>query len=311
MSYGFFIAIVLYPICRRLEKKGWPRSLAIGVSLSIVILLFLALLLLLVLELNSFRKDLPVILNKLDALLAHLQSWLQDNWHIGLAEQKTWWNNTFSKLTGSGNIISGTFVATGSMLFVLFMSPVFAVLLLYNRSSFVFFLEKTAGRGNNRSLHIILQQTIDTYYHFIKGMVKVYIVVGLLNSAGLLALGIPHAILFGMLTAVMTIIPYAGIFISSLLPITVAWISKDSAWYPLGVVMVFAVVQYLEANIIFPKIVAAQLNLSTWATLVAIIAGGLIWGVSGMILFIPFAGILKIVTDQLNPGAAINVLLKR
>ncbi len=109
----------------------------------------------------------------------------------------------------------------------------------------------------------------------------------------------------------MTIIPYVGIFLSALLPISVAWITKDSIWYPIGVVGVFAFVQYLEANLIFPKVVAAQLKVSTWATLVAIIAGGLLWGVSGMILFIPFVGILKIVLDYIPSWKPLSILLTR
>jgi predicted PurR-regulated permease PerM len=136
-------------------------------------------------------------------------------------------------------------------------------------------------------------------------------IVGALNSIGFLILGIEHAILFGMLTALMTIIPYVGIIISSLLPITVAWLTKDSIWYPIGVILILTFVQYLEANIIFPKVVATQLNISTWATLVAIIAGGLLWGLSGMILFIPFIGILKIVFEQFPAGRVFNILLGR
>ena len=128
---------------------------------------------------------------------------------------------------------------------------------------------------------------------------------------GLLVLGIKHAILFGFLTAIMTIIPYIGIFVSALLPITIAWITKDSIWYPVGVVAVFVFVQYLEANVIFPRVVATQLNISTWATLVAIIAGGILWGVSGMILFIPFLGMLKLVTDNVPEWEAVNVLIRR
>lgn len=142
-------------------------------------------------------------------------------------------------------------------------------------------------------------------------MVMVYIIVGILNSVGLLLLGIEHAILFGMLTAIMTIIPYVGIILSALLPISVAWITKDSALYPLGVIAIFTIVQYLEANIIFPSVVGSQLNVSTWATLVAILAGGILWGVSGMILFIPFLGILKLFSDEIDSLKPINLLLSR
>ena len=76
-------------------------------------------------------------------------------------------------------------------------------------------------------------------------------------------------------------------------------------------VAVFTFVQYLEANLIFPKVVATQIKVSTWATLIAIVAGGLLWGVSGMILFIPFVGILKIVSDNIPELEALRILLGR
>lgn len=97
----------------------------------------------------------------------------------------------------------------------------------------------------------ILNETVHSYYNFIKGMMLVYLIVGTLNSIGLLILGIPHAILFGFIASVLTFIPYVGIMVASLLPISVAWITYDSIWYPIGVIAIFAFVQYLEANIIF------------------------------------------------------------
>jgi len=109
----------------------------------------------------------------------------------------------------------------------------------------------------------------------------------------------------------MTIIPYVGIIISALLPLTVALVTKDSLWYPVGVILIFTVVQYLEANVIFPKVVGVQLNLSTWSTLVAITAGTILWGVAGMILFIPMLAILKIISDEVAGLKSINILLNR
>jgi predicted PurR-regulated permease PerM len=173
------------------------------------------------------------------------------------------------------------------------------------------FLVRVTPVAHKEVLPQILEKATGTYSKFIKGMLFVYLIVATLNSIGFLALGIQHAVLFGILTALMTIIPYVGIIISSLLPITVAWLTKDSIWYPVGVIAVLSFVQYLEANIIFPKVVAAQLNISTWATLVAIIAGGMLWGISGMILFIPFIGILKIIFEQFPTGRVFNILLAR
>ncbi len=312
LCYGLFVAVVLYPLCRRLENKGWPRSLAITAGLSIVVILFAALLLLAELQINAFRKDLPELRAKITPSLAALQQWIHETFNISLASQDHWWQQSLQKLSDqSGNLISGTISKTLSTFFTLFMVPVFAALFLYNRGDFARFVEKAAGHDQLPRTRAILQQTIQTYYHFIRGMLMVYLLVGILNSLGLLALGIRHAILFGFLTAIMTIIPYVGLMVSALLPITVAWITHDSVWYPLGVVAVFSFVQYLEANVIFPRVVAAQLNVSTWATLVALLAGGILWGISGMILFIPLVGIAKIVTDHVPEWEAVNILLSR
>lgn len=312
MCYGLFIAIVLYPVCKWLEQHYFSKSAAIAAGLFIVMLLFILLLWLLVLQVNAFLSDLPELKAKIAPSVIQLQEWIAANFNTSITAQNKWAEQLTSKLAdNTGSILSGTFSGTAAALFMLFIIPVFAALFLYNRNDFVLFLEKIAGLQYKDRLHSILHNTINTYFHFIKGMIMVYIIVGLLNSIGLLALGIKHAILFGFLTAVMTIIPYFGLFISALLPITVAWITKDSIWYPVGVIGIFTFVQYLEANVIFPRVVATQLKISTWATLIAIIAGGILWGVNGMILFIPFVGIIKMLTDYFPEWEALNILLRR
>ena len=153
---------------------------------------------------------------------------------------------------------------------------------------------------NKGSLQEIISLTINTYYNFIKGMALVYLLVGILNSIGLLVLGIPHAILFGFIASILTFVPYVGIMAGSLLPIAIAWITHDSIWYPIGIIGVFAFVQYLEANVIFPLAVSNRLNVNTLVMLVAIFAGSILWGLAGMILFVPFVGIAKLIADH-NP----------
>ena len=310
LLFGLLIAVVLYPVCKALERKRWPRSLAIAASLCIVMVLIALLLALLVWQVQVFRQDLPLLIQKLKGVLPQLQQWIERSLGVSTARQSTWLQNTVSPNTVTG-VLQGTWSALVNTFFYILIMPVFAALFLYHRRTFVYYLQLTVGKQYPVQLQKILQQTIHTYSNFIKGMLLVYLIVGILNSIGLLALGIKHAVLFGMLTAVMTIIPYLGIIVSSLIPISVAWLTKDSMWYPMGVVAVFSIVQYLEANVIFPKVVGTQLNISTWATLVAIIAGGILWGAAGMVLFIPFVAILKIISETVEGLKPLNVLLSR
>jgi predicted PurR-regulated permease PerM len=312
VSYSLLIALVLYPVCKWLEQHRWPRSLAITAGLLIIVALFGLLVSLLFIQINVLRQDIPQVLDKVKPSINELQQWIASGFGISTTAQNEWWQQVVRNFGNStSGILQSTITATIGGLFTLFLIPVYAALLLYNREVFVQFLAKITGSRYNNQLQVVLTETIHTYFNFIKGMVMVYLIVGVLNSIGLMALGIPHAILFGMLTAIMTIIPYIGIVASALLPITIAWITKDSIWYPIGVIAIFTFVQYLEANLIFPKVVATQLKVSTWATLIAIVAGGLLWGVSGMILFIPFLGILKIVSENIPEWEALNILLSR
>lgn len=312
LFYGLFIAIVLYPVCKYLERKGWPRSLAITACLLIVTVLIAALLLLLVLELRAFAKDLPQLQPKLSLGIEQLQQWLEDKLGISIAAQAKWMEDAPASFrNNAGNFLQGTLQATLNTFFMAFMIPIYTALFLYSRGMFIHFLKVMVGEKYKSQLYIILHKTVHTYYRYIKGMILVYIIVGILNSIGLFALGVEHAILFGMLTAIMTIIPYIGIIASAMLPISLAWITTGSVWIPLAIVGVFVFVQYLEANVIFPNVVGAQLNVNTWATLISIIAGGIIWGVSGMILFIPFVAILKIIADYVEDWKPLQILLSR
>jgi len=312
LFFGLLVAMIMYPVCKWMEQKGWGRSLSVALSLTIVMLLFIMLIFLLVWQARVFLHDWPQLARKLELVLAGLQDWIWIHMGVSLEIQAGWLSNMAKN---AGNIVSailqGTVNTTINTSFMLFMIPVFAALFLYHRRVFVRCLRIVLPEVYKSRLDGILEQVIHTYFNYIKGMIAVYFIVGTLNSIGLMALGIRHAVLFGMLTAIMTIIPYIGIIVSALLPISVAWTTKGTVWYPLGVIGVFSFVQYLEANVIFPKVVGAQLNVSTWATLVAILAGGILWGAAGMVLFIPFVAILKIVTDHIEGLRGLNLLLSR
>ena len=140
-------------------------------------------------------------------------------------------------------------------------------------------------------------------------MALVYLIVGILNTIGLLIIGVPHAILFGFIASILTFIPYVGIIFASIFPIAISWLTYNSIWHPIAVIALYTFVQYLEANIIFPMAVSNRLNINTLATIIMIILGGIIWGAAGMILFVPFIAIVKLIADNTEELKNISVLL--
>src|SRR5690606_9367042 len=114
-----------------------------------------------------------------------------DSFAITPDMQEEWVRNALlSSGTKIAALLNGAFNATISTIFMLFLVPIYAALFLYHRGVFLKALEYAFGIGNKLKVQTILHRTIYTYSSYIKGMVIVYVLVGILNSIGLLALGI-------------------------------------------------------------------------------------------------------------------------
>ena len=310
LAYSLFLAMVLHPLVVRMERWGVPRALAITAGLGAVALLFCTFILLLVLQINAFLHDLPELRERSAGVVTSVVEWVQRaTSHFPKASTDGWEGLLTGLPKGLASMFAWIMNVVFGVVFNLVIIPVITALLLFDRKRYVQVLLEFSGPILRPVLPDVLQRSVRGFARFIAGLVKVYAIVAALNSIGLLLLGVENAILFGTLSALMTIIPYVGIAVSSLLPMSVVWIATGNALYPLGVVAVYTVVQYLEANLIFPKVVGEQLKMNTLASIVIVLAGGLLWGVAGMILLLPFAAILKIISSEVPSMRRIELLL--
>ncbi len=248
------------------------RSFAILIALTLLLLLVSVFVLLLVNQIIAFSAEWPLLKGKLLQTFRNLSEYMTTRFSISPARQNEWLENALKDASAQiPAIVREIVYSSGVSLFMLVIVPVFAALILYSRNMLVTTACGLFEAGKRQKIISIIHQTVKTYYNFIKGMIIVYLIVGILNSIGLALLGVPHAFLFGFIASILTFFPYVGIIIGALLPMTVAWIEYSSIWYPLGVMAIFTVVQYLEANIIFPFAVSSRLRINTLSTLVAII----------------------------------------
>lgn len=310
LSFALLISLILYPVCKWMERKGINFNLAIGISLIAVTFLLASLFFLLFSQILEFSNEWQSLETKLEGTLNQLSIFLTDQFGINEEKQLSYIKNT---LNNSGSqifyLLKDTLYSLSESLFYLLIVPVFSALILFYRQLLVEALYHLFPLDKTEMIHEIIVETIHEYYKFIKGMLVVYVIVGILNSIGLAIIGVPYPFLFGFTASILTFIPYVGIMVSSLLPITVAWITFNSIWYPLGVIAVFTLVQVLEAYIIFPYAVGSRLKINTLAVLVMIIAGGILWGAAGMILFIPFISLVKLIADRTESLKSLSLLL--
>jgi predicted PurR-regulated permease PerM len=302
VSFALLISFVLFPVCKWIEGKGVGKLSSIVLALTLLFALTLLLAALFISQISAFLKELPLLQAKVRDSYYEFSNFLTMRMGLSIERQEEFMKELYDQIGGNLLVFAEELITASITSLILFiLIPVYAVLILYYRIYWMELLHRLFPTERRSELRSIVNQTIHAYYNFIKGMALVYLIVGILNSVGLLILGIPHAFLFGFVASILTFIPYVGILAGSLLPMAIAWITYDSIWYPVGVIGIFAFVQYLEANVIFPFAVSHRLNVNTFIMLVAIFVGGLLWGVSGMILFVPFVGIAKLIADH-NPA---------
>ncbi|MDT8417330.1 MAG: AI-2E family transporter [Lutibacter sp.] len=310
LSFSLLISFILYPVCKWLEKKGINKLGSILLAISTIFLLLTAIFYLLFSQIEGFLQEWHLFRAKFSETFLQFYAFIEERYGIN--------RDNFLKIPknlmdGSGSQIFGFLMQTAYSIsmsaFFLIIIPVFSTLILYYREMLTTVLYRVFPADKKESVHEILIETINSYYNFVKGMLLVYLIVGILNSVGLAILGIPHPFMFGFIASILTFIPYAGIIISSLLPIAISWVTYDSIWYPVGVILIFAFVQLLEANIIFPLAVGNRLKINPLIIIIAIIAGGILWGAAGMILFIPFISIIKLIADRTESLKTLTILL--
>jgi len=310
LSFALLISFILYPICKWMEKKGIHQTVAIALSLFTVTFLFGVIIYLLFVQLFEFSNEWQTLELKLQEALSQLSLLLTDYFGISQEKQLTFIKSSIDNSSSQVFLfLRNTVYSFSESLFFIIIIPIFSAIILSYRQLLVQTLYQIFPSNKKEMIHEIIIETIHEYYKFIKGMLAVYLIVGVLNSIGLAIIGIPYPFLFGFTASILTFIPYVGIMVSSLLPITVAWITFNSIWYPLGVIAVFSLVQVLEAYIIFPYAVGSRLRINTLVILVMVIIGGILWGAAGMILFIPFISIVKLIADRTESLKTLSLLL--
>lgn len=311
LSFAFLISFILYPICKWLERHKLSMVLSIFVSLALFTLFIIGLFWLLFYQFNEFMKDWPVLTVKLNELVANLDAWIANSHFSTFFDAEKGFIDSLVQyvINYTLPLIPESLYQSSISLMLLLLIPVLSALILYYREILIAFLYQVFPASAREQIKTILPNVIVTYYNFVKGMILVYLIVGILNSIGLAILGIPNPVFFGFIASILTFIPYVGIAIGAILPMSVSWLLYDSVYYPIGVIVVFGFVQILEANIIFPFAVSNSLKVNALVTLVVIIGGGILWGAMGMILFIPFIAIFKLIADQVDDLKPIAILL--
>lgn len=302
LLWGAFFSFALYPITNWLEEKRFPRGFAIVTTLIFVTFFVIMIFYALTNQVIGLIADIPEIQLAFESKI---------NVYAGELK-KTFGSSTegiFStkEILKQENVGSAIF-ETGKSLVLLGVIPLFIFLMLYYKDFYLEFLKKISKNGNHGILNWI-KESGSVIQSYLLGMLMVTGIVSLICGIVFYLLGIKYFLLFAVFIAVMNLIPYVGVLFSSLLLVFYVLLTTDSLFYPLATLFLLWVIQLIENNLITPFVVGAKVRVNAFAVILAILIGAYIWGVSGMILFIPLVGILKISFERIPSLAPYGYLL--
>ncbi len=297
---AIFFTFLLLPISDKLVKFKIPRAAAIIISILIAMFFFGGLIYFFIQQINSFGDDWPELKNQLAIKGGRILQWIENTTRISQERQINWMKE---KLTASAQsspeVIMGIFSTTGTFLAMFGLIPIYIFFLTYFREKYKQFIILVAEENHAQAIDII-KKISKVSRKYLKGVFLDVLILSVLGSVGYLLLDIKHAILFGVLAAILNIIPYIGVMLGSLLPILMAIITKDEIGYAFGALGVAVVVQFIDNNFISPYVVGSSVSINPLTAIIVLIIGAMMWGVAGMILSIPLAGMMKVAFDNIN-----------
>ena len=310
LAFSMLFSLLLLPLNRDLEKARVPRPLAMIISIILVVTVLGLLIWFLSSQLLSLTSELDTISSNISDLVMRVQGFLYEKFGIQPRNRTDLIRNMVSSLQDiAANFLGSTISMTTGLLAALTLVPIYVFCLLYYRDHLEQFLFKLISKEKRGGMIHTITEIQHVVQNYISGLMIVIVVVSLLNSAGLLLLGVKYALFFGVFASILTIIPYIGIMIGSLMPALITLATTGHLIDAVLVVGVFAFVQFLEGNFITPFIVGSKVSINPFAAIVALLVGGEIWGAAGMIMALPVIAMLKVIFDAYPPLEPLGFLL--
>ena len=299
---SLLFAILLRPIAHFLKAKWrFPHVLAVSCTVVLFVLMVIGILFFISWQISDIANDWDAIQTNLSIHFDTIQKFVSSNFNLNNVEQKVLIDNASKNVMESGkNIIGTSLVSVSDVILNLTLIPIYIFLFLLYRTLLITFLSKLFQPEYHEKLQDILYQIKVSVQSYIVGLLIEMVIVSSLTTVGFMIIGVKYAVVLGLITGILNLIPYIGILFAGILSIIATLTASPDLTLIIGVLIIVIVVQLIDNNLIVPMIVGSKVQINAFVSIVGIIVGGVIAGFSGMFLAIPIIAILKVIFDRIE-----------
>ncbi|HEY8661309.1 MAG TPA: AI-2E family transporter [Hanamia sp.] len=301
LAFAVLLTVLLLPIVNFLESKKIGKVLSIAIAILLTIGFIAGIIYFLSSQIASFVQDVPSIKQHLNEHLIAFQTWIKNKFNISFSEQNQYFSEQADKLKTSGTgYIKTTFFSITEAALLLILMPIYTFLLLYYRLHIRNFLFIVFKKEYNSDVQNVISKSKLMIRSYMVGLLIEMVIVASANSIGLVILGIKYAIFFGVLSAVLNIIPYIGMFTATLFTVLVTLTTSNNTSDIVWIIVIFYGIHIIDTNFLVPRIVASRLRINALISILGILIGGALTGISGLFLSVPAIAFIKIICEQVD-----------
>jgi predicted PurR-regulated permease PerM len=296
---AFFLAIMLLPVYRFFRKRKFPETLSIVLALLLLIVLAGLLIWFFSSQISRLISDFPQIKQNVQLHLNSLSGWIDEKTDFSTEKQVQFVNEQNDKLLNyAGGLLGGAASSVTGVVIFVGLLPIYIFLLLFYKNLLLRFVFLWFPKNTHSKVEEVMRETEVIIKSYLIGLLIQITYITVLLGGILFFIGIKHAILIGAIFAILNLIPYIGALIGNIIGVLLTLSSSQEVWPIFVVLGTIAFVQFLDNNILMPRIVGSKVKINALVTIVGVIVAGAMAGVAGMFLSLPVIAVLKIVFDR-------------
>lgn len=303
LGIGVIIAYIELPVVETVDKLKTSRTASILItfiiSFLIIIIVLLCIIPLLIENIKDLTNVIPDIFNStLNNVLRFIEMNIPASWRQGILKEL---DINFMKLQNTILQSIYTFITNFpkkiSFIFDVMVGWILSFYILRDKEQIIEGIKHFFPTGCREDLICFFRDIHRVVLRFIQGQVLIAAIIAVIETAGLYIIGMKYAPLLGFIGGISNIIPYFGPYIGAVPALALAL--TVSPWKALWTAAIFIIVQQIDNIILSPRIMKGKLGLHPVTTIMAVIAGGRIFGIAGLLFSVPLVAMLKILLKRI------------
>jgi len=303
-------SIALLPVFRFLIRKKIPNSISIFLTILLMSIILSLIVFFITLQLKPLINNFEIIKKNISNHINVISNWFSNKTAVSITQQAEIVNQQANKfLDSAGNFLNDAAGSVGNLLIFFALFPIYTFLILYYKNLLRRFLLMWFPQDESVQVGETIKSIESIIQSYIVGLMIQFGYMTILLGVTLLLFGIKYAFLIAVIFAILNLIPYVGALIGNVIGVLLTLSSTPDLGSVFTVLIIIAVVQLLDNNILMPFIVGSKIRINALASLFGVFIGGALAGILGMFLSLPIMAALKIIFDHTEQFKKWGVLL--